>query len=214
MREKQTEGMSSVSHYEPGDLIVRADEVVTAGIKAALDEYRAKMALLRGLEIVQAPPPLAPWLWAGAICAAFVSAGIFLWLRLRRRTMALALVPESLGNDAVAAVRGDPVIRARLVEHFTRLLGQSVVQRLFAQRGQLLDAQHTAATQTTELEQRLEKVQSDMQERFVAYEQRIAELENELAVAEEQNRDLIRAKIAIAKQELEAERARQRVDWN
>src|SRR6185295_5150191 len=113
-----------------------------------------------------------------------------------------------------AAVRNDPVIRARLVEHFTRLLGQSVVQRLFAQRGSLLDTQHVAAAQANHLEERLEKVQSDMQERFAAYEQRIAELKTELTVAEEQNRDLIRAKIALAKQELEAERARQRVDWN
>jgi len=65
-----------------------------------------------------------------------------------------------------------------------------------------------------DIEERLEKVQSQMLEKFQAYEKRIADLEKELASAEEQNRDLIRAKIALAKQELEAEFASGRLDWN
>jgi len=211
LREKALAGLSSVNRHEPGDAIVRAGEVVTAGTKAALDEYRARLALLRPPET---PPPIAPWLWAAGIALAGLTIAAIVWVRARRRTMALALVPESLGQETVAALRNDPVIRARLLEHFTRLLGNTVVQRLFAQRGQLLDTQRAAAAQTAELEERLEKVQSDMQHRFAAYEQRIADLEKELAAAEEQNRDLIRAKIAIAKQELEAERAKSRVGWN
>ena len=75
-----------------------------------------------------------------------------------------------------------------------------------------MKTQQVASVQTEELEQRLEKVQSDMQERFGAYEERIAELERELAAAEEQNRDMIRAKIAIAREELE--RARASANWN
>jgi hypothetical protein len=210
-REKQVANLSSVNRYEPGDAIVKAGEVVTPGTKAALDEFRARLAMLRGPE--PRPGSLAPWLWAGGITALVLGLAIFWWDRSRRRIAALALVPESLGQETVLALRNDPVIRARLLEHLTRLLGQSVVQRLFAQRGQLVNVQHAAAAQTVELEQRLEKVKTNVQERFRVYEQRITDLEKELAAAEEQNRDLIRAKIAMAKKELEAERAR-RVDWN
>ena len=149
---------------------------------------------------------------AGTATLVALGTALFLWFRYRRKTVALALMPEALGQEAAVAVKNDPVIRARLTEHLTRLLGQSVVQRLLSQRGHLIKTQEAAAVQTEELEQRLEKVQTDMQERFGAYEERIAELEKELAAAEEQNRDLIRAKIAIAREELE--RARARVNWN
>jgi hypothetical protein len=216
MRQKQIGNLSSVNRYEPGDVIVRAGDVVTGGTKAALDEFRARLAMLRGPELVQRvpAPSLAAWWCAGGITALALTAALFFWSRARRHVGSLALVPESLGHDTVVALRNDPVIRARLLEHLTRLLGQSVVQRLFAQRGQLIDTQETATAQTAELEQRLEKVQTNVQERFRVYETRIAGLEKELAAAEEQNRDLIRAKIALAKQELEAERARNPVDWN
>jgi hypothetical protein len=217
-REKQIGHLSSVNRYEPGDVIVRAGEVVTGGTKAALDEFRARLAMLRGPEPVSVPalpvPPTAPWWWAGSISALALAAAFVFWWRSRRRMASLALVPESVGPETVAALRNDPIIRARLIEHLTRVLGQSVVQRLFAQRGQLINTQQEATAQTEALEQRLEKVQTSVQERFRVYEMRIAALEKELAAAEEQNRDLIRAKIAIAKQELEAERARNPVDWN
>jgi hypothetical protein len=223
LREKQMAGLSSVTRYEPGDVIVRPGDLVSTATKAALDEYRAKLAMLRGpaaapsATLVAAPipaRPITPWIWGGSALFAAAGAVFFYRARRRRQTAALALVPDSLGQDAVAALRDDPVIRDRLLAHLTRLMGQSIVRRLFAQRGQLLATQHAATAQTTEIEQRLEKVQSDMQERFTAYEQRIEELEKELAAAEEQNRDLIRVKIAIAKQELEAERARRRIDLN
>ena len=220
LRERQVADLSSVNRYQPGGVIVRAGDVVNAGAKAALDEFRARLALLQGV-----PPPvptlathapthqLWPWLLTGGVLFLLVEAGVF-WFRSRRRALALALVPEPPGPEALAALRNDPILRARLTEHLTRLLGQTLVQRLFAQRGQLLDAQQAATGQAASLEQRLEKVQSDMQERFLAYEQRIAGLEQELTAAEEQNRDLIRAKIALAKEELGAEQARGRPDWN
>ncbi len=214
LRDKEVGTLSHVNRYEPGDIIVRKGEIVTAGTKAALDELRGKLALIQGPTATMSVTvrSTAPWLIAGATILLAMGTTLFLWVRYRRKTVALALMPESLGQEAAVAVKNDPVIRARLTEHLTRLLGQSVVQRLLAQRGQLIKTQETAAVQTEELEQRLEKVQSDMQERFGAYEDRIAELEKELAAAEEQNRDLIRAKIAVAREELE--RARARVNWN
>jgi hypothetical protein len=215
LRDREVGTLTSLVRYEPGDVIVRKGQIVTPATKAALDELRGKLALLQG------PAPslitsrsITPWLIAGTATLAALVTALFLWLRFRRKTMALALVPESLGQETAAAVKNDPVIRARLTEHLTRLLGQSVVQRLLSQRGQLIKTQEAAVQQAEELEQRLEKVETDMHERFGAYEQRIVELEAELEAAEEQNRDLIRAKIAIAKEELERERAKARVDWN
>jgi hypothetical protein len=212
LRERQLRDLTSAIQYRPGDILVRSGEVVTVGSKAALDEFRARLAALR---VPEAPPPaVVPWVIVGAVSVIALGVVIVYLIRSRRQNMALALLPESLGQDAAIALRNDPIIRARLVEHLTRLLGQSAVQRLIAQRSQLLNENQAAAVQTGDIEQRLERVQSQMVEKFQAYEKRIAGLEKELASAEEQNRDLIRAKIALAKQELEAELARGRVDWN
>lgn len=212
LREQQVRDLTSAIQYKPGDVIVRAGEVVTAGTKAALDEYRARLAMLNGPEPHQ--PSLMPWVIVGAVSTLALGVVMVFLIRSRRQNLALALVPESMGADAAVALRNDPIIRARLTEHLTKLLGQSLVQRLMVQRKSLLDENESATVQTGEITQRLEKVQSQMQERFRAYEVRIAALEKELASAEEQNRDLIRAKIALAKEELEAERARGPERWN
>jgi uncharacterized coiled-coil protein SlyX len=45
-------------------------------------------------------------------------------------------------------------------------------------------------------------------------EQRIAELEVELAAKGEQNLDLIKAKIETTRKQLEGERSQERLDWN
>ena len=67
MREKEIGTLSSVVQYAPGDVIVRRGEVVTAATKAALDEFRGKLALLRGPTANAARVPLSilPWLLGG-----------------------------------------------------------------------------------------------------------------------------------------------------
>jgi flagellar capping protein FliD len=105
-------------------------------------------------------------------------------------------------------------VRAQLVEKLTRLLGESFVKRLFVDRTKLLESQGDATAQTQQLEERIETIQTRVQQKYREYEERIAQLEQELATAEEEKRDLIRAKIVLARQELEAERAKHRVDWN
>ena len=54
-----------------------------------------------------------------------------------------------------------------------------------------------------QLEQRLEQINTRLETRQFVYEQRIAELEKELAAAETENRELIRAKIHEARKNLE-----------
>ena len=61
---------------------------------------------------------------------------------------------------------------------------------------------------------RLEEVHAPLEDRLSAYEQRIAELEAELAAKGEQNLDLIKAKIETTRKQMEGERSQERLDWN
>jgi hypothetical protein len=74
---------------------------------------------------------------------------------------------------------------------------------LMAQRSELIRTQETGTEQLAELEERLDQISTRLQNRQAVFERRIAELEKELAAAEEENRELIRAKIHEARQNLE-----------
>ena len=78
-----------------------------------------------------------------------------------------------------------------------------------SQRAHLLLTQRTGASQVADLEQRLAKIQSQMQNRFGAYERRIAELEKEVIAKEQINRELLEAKAQMMKQALAAVRTRE-----
>jgi len=73
-----------------------------------------------------------------------------------------------------------------------------------SQRAHLLKMQQAGAAQVAELEQRLVKIQSQLQRRLTAYERRIAELEKEVSNKDEANRELLAARIQMVKQTLEA----------
>jgi hypothetical protein len=66
----------------------------------------------------------------------------------------------------------------------------------------------------SELEQRLEQLHTPLQERITAYEKRIDELEKDLAAKGEENRELLGARIFVAKQRLILERERGRFGSN
>jgi len=69
-----------------------------------------------------------------------------------------------------------------------------------SQRTQLLLSQQAGASRVAELEQRLAGIQSQMQNRFGAYERRIAELEREVTAKEQINRELLAAQMQSIKQ--------------
>ena len=98
--------------------------------------------------------------------------------------------------------------------YLAHLLRDKLMQRLFSQRTDLLATQRTAATHAAEMEEQLSRIQTQMQNRFDSYQQRIAELEKELAVTEGEKRDLLRAKIVLARQEYDEERERSRLLLN
>jgi len=99
-------------------------------------------------------------------------------------------------------------LQTGLLPHLSRWLKEKFVHRLAADRAQLLETQRAAALKILAVDERLAKVETELKQRYRVYERRIDELLKELAVAKEENRELIRAKIALVKAEMEKERAR------
>ena len=90
-------------------------------------------------------------------------------------------------------------------------LKDAVVQELAAQRRELLAGQQAAAAELTELAHRLEAVQTPLLERLRAYEQRISELERDLADQSKENRELLKLKIDLLREKIETERTASRI---
>ena len=140
------------------------------------------------------------------------------WLAWRRQSR--ALVPARPANNAVlvdfATAADDPAalaagrapagqiadgpggpqattIREGLMPQFVRLMREKILQRLTSQRAHLIDSHVAGTMQVLELEERLEKIQSQFQARLTAREQRVAELEKELAAKDNFIRELLKA---------------------
>lgn len=105
-------------------------------------------------------------------------------------------------------------MQSTLEPHLVDALKNAVVQELARQRRELLSAQQAATSELTELARRLESVQAPLLERLHAYEQRIAELERDLADQSKENCDLLKLKIEMLREQVEGERARSRIDFN
>lgn len=173
------------------------------------------------------------WLFAGLATATVVFLALTAaWFR-RRRAMALAPLDSSLAvaslRDGTAedlawreralaaearAQKATAMLRASLLPHLARWMMNELVQRLLSQRSEIVTGQQKAEREVAELAARLEEVHAPLEDRLRAYEQRIAELELELAAKGEQNLDLIKAKIETTRKKLEGERSQERLDWN
>ncbi|HEY3913340.1 MAG TPA: hypothetical protein VGN61_02540 [Verrucomicrobiae bacterium] len=99
-------------------------------------------------------------------------------------------------------------VQARLVTNLSQWLKHAVVRRLLSDRARLVATQEAAALRVLEVDKRLAKVERQIQQQQRDYERRIEDLLRELVAAKEENRELIRAKIAVVKAEME--KARQR----
>ena len=106
-------------------------------------------------------------------------------------------------------------VQSSLAPHLVEALKDAVVQELAAQRRELLAGQQAAAAELTELARRLEAVQTPMLERLRTYEERIGELERDLADQSKENRELLKLKIGMLREKIEAERTASRsVNFN
>jgi hypothetical protein len=97
------------------------------------------------------------------------------------------------------------VLRAGLVPQLARIMMTRLVQTLFFQRGQLLQAQEHGTLRVEELEQRFARIQEQMQTRIGQYEMRIHQLEVQLAACEAVSLELIRKNVLLARRAFEAQ---------
>ena len=102
------------------------------------------------------------------------------------------------------------VVKRGVMGELARWLRGGVARRLVSDRAELLEAQRLAALKIQGVDERLMKVEQHIEQRTRDYEKRIGELEIELMEAREENRALIREKIAQVRAEMERERARLR----
>lgn len=117
-----------------------------------------------------------------------------------------ALLAERRAGQAAA------IVRTGLISQLSRYLTAGLLKKLVSQREDLLQTQQKAAVRMAAAEQQLLKAGGNWQSWRRLYENRIAELEKELEVKGEENRALIRTKIAIARRQLEAVEKETR--WN
>jgi hypothetical protein len=220
-RARQIDPLWVADRYEPGQLLVGRGHVIDKKVKAAIDQLREKSALagfqqkLREDAIAAAQTRRRNRVALAGLAGVFLLVGWGVWRRARRKPgpsllpvrmagdgaeATLVACPSCSENIVVPNTRPErPDLRARLVPQLAQLLKYKVVQRLLSQRSDFIDAQHKAAAEVADLEARLERVHAPLQERLRAYEQRIGELEKELALTGEENRELLKAKIQLVK---------------
>ena len=102
----------------------------------------------------------------------------------------------------------DAEVRQGVIKELSGWLKQKLVRKLMSDRTQLMEAQHLASRMATSLDGRLARIEAQIQQQNQAYSRRIEDLNLELAAAREENRELIRERIAQVKVEMEAARAR------
>jgi endonuclease/exonuclease/phosphatase family metal-dependent hydrolase len=119
---------------------------------------------------------------------------------------------EVLRQRALAAEqraqRAQAVVRKGLLRYLGPWLKQRLVRKLVTDRAQLLQAQQAATHKVRRVEERLARIEQQMQRQSDVYQARIEVLTLELLNAKEENRELIRARIAQVKAEMETAHAR------
>jgi hypothetical protein len=233
LRARRMDGVTVNDSYDPGQVIVRKGQTIDRKALSALSAMREKSMIGSLQSKLEQEQTVAVQiksqtnliaLGLGIVCVALV----LILMRLRNRPSAAlmpvpaASLPAGEGQNALPAGDGNDEWRSRalLAEGKAERAQQAirsgvmgwmrekVVRTLFSQRAQLLDAQQKAEAEMRELEQRLEQLHAPLQERIMAYEQRIADLERDLAAKGEENRELIGARINVARQHLSMERER------
>ncbi len=191
-----------------------ADEIIALALKAPSPSSPATPppppATPAPVPLSSPPPPAAP-------------------LIIRPRTLACCAVPpvetDTSKVEAAAwrqraleaerrAEEAQAVSRANLAPHLAQVLKETVVQELAVQRRELLKAQEEATMEIAAMIHRLDAVQAPLQERLHSYEARIQELEKELTVLNEENRELLKLKIEMIRRQLEVERVHNRLEFN
>jgi hypothetical protein len=105
-------------------------------------------------------------------------------------------------------------LRQGVIKELSSWLKHKLVRKLVTDRAEMMQAQQLATRMATTLDNRLARIEAQIQQQNQAYLCRIEELNRELAAAREENRELIRERIAQVKAEMEAARARALAEAN
>jgi hypothetical protein len=97
-------------------------------------------------------------------------------------------------------------LRAELTPHLARMMKDRLVWTLMTQRARLLSAHQANAEKVAALEHRLTAIQLQIRKQAQAYESRIEELEKEITEKSTVTRELLKFRVVLAKQALEAVR--------
>jgi len=106
------------------------------------------------------------------------------------------------------AQRANDLISAGLISFMREWLKQKLFRRLIEDRAALLETQQAATFRALAVDERLSRIEKQLQQQNQAYEQRIEHLIQELRVTKEESRALIRAQIVQIKAEMDAARAK------
>jgi hypothetical protein len=104
--------------------------------------------------------------------------------------------------------QANALLRQGLIQNVSHWLKATLVRKLLLDRTRQLQVQQAATDKARNVDQRLARLELQVQLKSQSYEQRIEELTTELLAAKEENRELIRAQILRLKSEMEAARAR------
>jgi hypothetical protein len=225
IRLERTAHLAVLDKYESAQLVIHRGQIIDRKAIAALAALQEKTTIGNLQEkIVQeqrvAAESRQQVAWAFAIGTFVVSLlGAALWWILYQRGRSSASTSADMTVGATAA---DATWRSRALIAESRAdraqealrsgmlhwMHDKFVRGLFQQRRELLTSQQKAEMEMRLLEQRLEQLQAPLQERIATYEQRIVELERDLAAKGQENRDLIKARISLARHQLAQERNR------
>ncbi len=234
-RTRHTEALFVADNYQAGQIVAKQGQLVDRKIMAALSQIQEKTVAGRlQQQVSQEKVQVARvkennrLLVAGLITAGTLLFALLAWLAFRRKPAA-TLLPAVVGTNPSTDSRTDSgdwqqraldaeqkvarahdAIRSGVMEQ----LKEKAVSSLVSQRTDMMEAQHAAAVEMAELERRLNELQTPLQDRLRAYEGRIADLEKALAAKGEENRELIKAKIALMRKQLEAERKGSDLQFN
>jgi hypothetical protein len=205
--------ISSLDRYRAGQALVRSGEIVTPAVRAALDQLRAVapegVAVVETLPVAAPPATIvmqepAPWYGGmGTLIAVSILVLALAILFLARRVHRThAIVQHSTALTVMQAERESPPggnpERAQIVE---RALRDAAVQSLYGQRQQLAEQNRQATEKLEDLEARISRLQPQIRAKLKAYEERINELEGELAIVRAENRERLREQLEDTRRE-------------
>lgn len=141
------------------------------------------------------------------------SAGEFLPSPVGMPLPALLSLPERIQLERLReaearAEQAQAMVRNGLLSHLAKLMMNKLFRAVLSQRTALIDAQSEATLRIVELEERMLRVQQQLQDRLLNYEQQVTELERELTAQREENRALVQMNFQLSRRALEAEAGR------